>query len=133
MARSHSCVQSFYNNTNMSGLFQYTPENELEIYRTYDRTLESFAEDVERVKEWVKTQPHLPEMPREFCIVLKNFFLIIVTFPADELIRSFLRGSKCSVERVKQRIDMYYTLRNFAPDMFLHPLSPEVREQSKFL
>lgn len=52
----------------MSGnvdLFHYEAQDELEVYRTYGRTPQSFEEDVEAVKAWLKLQKHLPEAPRE--------------------------------------------------------------------
>lgn len=47
-------------------LYQYKPTDELEIYKLYGRTPESFAEDVTSVREWSKSQPHFPEVPRKF-------------------------------------------------------------------
>lgn len=116
-------------------LYQYTSNDELEVYRIYGRTPESFAEDVETVREWSKKQPHFPEVPRELLMDFNfdciNFYFINVK--ADVLIKSFLRSSKCSVERVKQRLDMYYAIRNFTPEFFRHPLTPEVLEQTKYV
>lgn len=50
---------------NGSPLYHYEPQEELEVYKTYNRTKQSFEEDVEAVKEWLKLQKHLPETPRE--------------------------------------------------------------------
>ncbi|RZC42357.1 CRAL TRIO domain containing protein [Asbolus verrucosus] len=66
----------------------------------FDRTEKSFEEDVETVKEWMKTQPHLPEIME------------------DAKIRNFLILNKCSIEKTKQKIDMYYTIRSLIPDFY---------------
>ncbi|XP_074030263.1 retinol-binding protein pinta isoform X2 [Leptinotarsa decemlineata] len=73
-----------------------------------NKTEEDLKENIMIVKKWVKTQPHLPEMPD------------------DHTITSFLIMNKFSVENVKQKIDMYYTMRSLYPDYFenKHPLSP---------
>lgn len=112
-------------------LFDHNAQQEVDVCSSYGRSLESFEEDVEAVREWAKTQPHLPEVPRKLCGRRGSGSLF--RFSADELIGSFLRGSKCSVERAKQRVDMYYTLRGVIPDIFQHPLSEEVQEQKKYL
>ncbi|RZC39700.1 hypothetical protein BDFB_012916 [Asbolus verrucosus] len=66
----------------------------------FDRTEKSFEEDVETVKEWMKTQPHLPEIME------------------DVKIRNFLILNKCSIEKTKQKVDMYYTIRSLIPDLY---------------
>ncbi|XP_023024466.1 retinol-binding protein pinta [Leptinotarsa decemlineata] len=73
-----------------------------------NKTEEDLKENIMIVKKWVETQPHLPEMPD------------------DHMITSFLIMNKFSVENVKQKIDMYYTMRSLYPDYFenKHPLSP---------
>lgn len=114
-------------------LFQYTVKDELEVYKTYGRTPESFAEDVDTVREWSKKQLHFPEVPRKLLTNKFAFVGAILNIVANVLIKSFLRSSKCSVERVKQRLDMYYTIRNFAAEFFRHPLTPEVIEQTKYV
>lgn len=45
----------------------------------------------------------------------------------DNLIERFLLLNKCSVEKTKQKIDWYYTMRTLVPDLYSHhPLSPEM-------
>ena len=48
----------------------------------------------------MKTQPHLPKDMD------------------DARMTTFLRGCKWSIERVKQKLDMYYTMRNAIPEFF---------------
>ncbi|KAG5886263.1 hypothetical protein JTB14_020826 [Gonioctena quinquepunctata] len=76
------------------------------------KTKENLREDINIIKEWVATQPHLPEIPN------------------DLMITNFLLMNKFSIENVKQKIDMYYTMRKLFPDFFVnrHPLSPDMME-----
>lgn len=40
--------------------------------------------------------------------------------------------NKCSVEKAKQKIDWYYTMRGIVPEFYgRHPLSPEMVETAK--
>lgn len=36
----------------------------------------------------------------------------------DDRLRTFLRGCKFSIEKVKKKLDMYYTMRNAIPEFF---------------
>lgn len=36
----------------------------------------------------------------------------------DARLRTFLRGCKFSLEKVKKKLDMYYTMRNAVPEFF---------------
>lgn len=55
----------------------------------------------------------------EFCLISAEQWLI-----------AFLRGSKFSLERSKEKLDMYYTLRTLVPEFFSNrdPLDPRVQE-----
>jgi hypothetical protein len=47
------------------------------------------------------------------------FFLFIkLIFIDDGRLRTFLRGCKFSLEKVKQKLDMYYTMRTAIPEFF---------------
>ncbi|XP_037955090.1 alpha-tocopherol transfer protein-like [Teleopsis dalmanni] len=65
------------------------PENPAEIER-----------DIKLIREWLNTQPHLPKDMD------------------DERLATFLRGCKFSLEKVKKKLDMYYTMRNAVPEFF---------------
>ncbi|KAH8303673.1 hypothetical protein KR018_010860, partial [Drosophila ironensis] len=56
--------------------------------------------DVAALREWLQKQPHL-------CSCLDNQFLL-----------SFLRGSKFSLEKAKQKIDRFYSLQPAIPEVF---------------
>lgn len=65
------------------------PENADEITR-----------DIAAIREWLEKQPHLPKDMD------------------DGRLRTFLRGCKFSLEKVKKKLDMYYTMRNAVPEFF---------------
>ncbi|XP_056634285.1 alpha-tocopherol transfer protein-like isoform X1 [Diorhabda sublineata] len=56
--------------------------------------------DIEIIRNWLKTQHHLPEMP------------------SDNMIEFFLTNCKFSIEKTKQNIDMYYTIRPLLPEIY---------------
>lgn len=47
----------------------------------------------------------------------------------DERLTTFLRGCKFSVEKAKQKVDMYFSMRAAVPEFFSgrDPLSPEIQ------
>lgn len=63
---------------------------------------ERIDNDLEILREWIKKQPHLR------CRTDDQFLVM------------FLRGCKYSLERVKQKLDMFYTVRALLPEMFLN-------------
>uniref|UniRef100_A0A336MFQ7 CSON014692 protein n=1 Tax=Culicoides sonorensis TaxID=179676 RepID=A0A336MFQ7_CULSO len=63
-------------------------------------TPEEIERDVAAIKEWLTKQPHLPKDMD------------------DARLRTFLRGCKFSLEKVKKKLDMYYTMRNAIPEFF---------------
>ncbi|XP_045490790.1 alpha-tocopherol transfer protein-like [Colias croceus] len=56
--------------------------------------------DIQHIKDWLSKQPHLRARTD------------------DQFIVSFLRGCKFSLERTKEKIDLYYSLRTMAPELF---------------
>jgi len=58
------------------------------------------AADVQAIRDWLKKQPH------------------IIANPSDQLLISFLRGCKFSLERTKEKLDMYYTMKTIVPEFF---------------
>jgi hypothetical protein len=70
------------------------------FYHLFGTTVQRVNKDVEIIKEWLKTQPHLPETID------------------DPKIKNFLNLKKFSIEKTKQKIDMYYSIRSVIPDLF---------------
>ncbi|KAH0815866.1 hypothetical protein MTP99_017921 [Tenebrio molitor] len=69
-------------------------------YEEFNKTQESVSEDVQIIRKWLQTQPHLPEIMND--IAISKFLLL----------------NKFSIENTKQKIDMYYTIRSLIPDMY---------------
>uniref|UniRef100_A0A1B6LA26 CRAL-TRIO domain-containing protein n=1 Tax=Graphocephala atropunctata TaxID=36148 RepID=A0A1B6LA26_9HEMI len=70
---------------------------------------------IQQVKEWVRKQPHLPQLPDE--ILEKYLFL-------------FLLGTKMSTERTKYKVDVFYAMRHQIPEIYFHrdPTQKDVRD-----
>lgn len=58
------------------------------------------SEMVQMLRDWIAKTPHLKARTD------------------DQFLVTFLRGCKYSVEKTKQKIDMYYTLRTHIPEWF---------------
>ncbi|KAJ3617683.1 hypothetical protein MTP99_006780 [Tenebrio molitor] len=95
-------------------LFKFEEHVYKSMLQVYDRTEESMKEDVQRLKEWIKTQPHLPEVMDDKRI--ENLFLL----------------AKCSIEKAKQKIDNYYTIRSLIPE-FYDKSNPETFESKQVM
>ncbi|KAF4527165.1 hypothetical protein B566_EDAN007183 [Ephemera danica] len=69
------------------------------------------AEDMAAIKSWFEKQPHLPKIMD------------------DKMMLRFLHGAKYSMERCKQLLDMYFTVRSCAPEFFAERdiSSPEMK------
>ncbi|CRK86619.1 CLUMA_CG000456, isoform A [Clunio marinus] len=60
---------------------------------------ERIPKDLETFREWIKKSPH------------------IKCFDDDQFLINFLRGCKFSMERVKQKFDLYHTLKTHIPEL----------------
>lgn len=71
--------------------------------------------DVANLRAWLRHQPHLPQDQD------------------DELLERFLVGCKYSLERTKNVLDMYYTVRGAVPEFFANrdPAGPDVRRSAE--
>lgn len=76
---------------------------------------ERVEEDIQHIKDWIKKQPHLRARTD------------------DQWILAFLRGCKFSLERTKEKIDFFYTIRTMLPELFADrdPMKPELQEVMK--
>ncbi|XP_059059454.1 alpha-tocopherol transfer protein-like [Achroia grisella] len=69
--------------------------------------------DITALRNWLTKQPHLHTVQ-----------------PSDQWLIAFLRGSKFSIERSKEKFDMFYTLKSLVPEFFSNtdPLDTRVQE-----
>lgn len=83
-------------------LIQPTPDMRVTIRKELrePENPEDIERDVTIIREWLNRQPHLPKDMD------------------DGRLRTFLRGCKFSLEKVKKKLDMYYTMRNAVPEFF---------------
>ncbi|XP_063904209.1 alpha-tocopherol transfer protein-like isoform X5 [Zophobas morio] len=68
-------------------------------------SMDLFSEDARKIRQWMIKQPHFPEVM------------------ADKKIKNFLILNKGSVEKSKEKIENYYSLRSLLPEIFdnIHP------------
>lgn len=55
---------------------------------------------------------------------------MLLYFTADQWLVGFLRGSKFSLERCKEKMEMYYTFKTIVPEFFENrdPYGPTIQE-----
>ncbi|XP_059608032.1 uncharacterized protein LOC132255878 [Phlebotomus argentipes] len=63
---------------------------------------ERISEDLEALREWIRKQPHLKARTD------------------DQFLVTFFRGCKWSLERTKQKLDTFYTVRSALPELIHH-------------
>lgn len=76
----------------------------------YNKTEEDVKCDLNSLREWLQKQPHLPQ----------NI--------TDKLLENILIRNKFRIEKTKQKIDKYYSLRNVLPEFFTH--SKDILEET---
>ncbi|XP_065169568.1 retinol-binding protein pinta-like [Atheta coriaria] len=86
-----------------------------QILAQFNRTVESAQIDVDCIKTWIGTQPHLTQMP------------------SDRLILNMLIRNKFSIEKTKTKLDYYYSIRSMIPEVFENrlPTNPDIIEMRK--
>ncbi|KAK5638983.1 hypothetical protein RI129_013278 [Pyrocoelia pectoralis] len=81
-------------------ILKYTTDDRKHILEKYEKTVEDLPEDVNTIREWIKNQPHLPEILE------------------DDVIERFMLLNKFRIEVTKQKIDAYYSLRSIIPEFY---------------
>nr|CAD7603116.1 unnamed protein product [Timema genevievae] len=75
---------------------------ELDVLRFLGLSEDNVREAVSYLQDWIRQQPHLPECAVSETKMLWRIWLI----------------RKMSLERTKQTVDMYYSVRNLLPEFF---------------
>ncbi|KAF5287381.1 hypothetical protein FQA39_LY15919 [Lamprigera yunnana] len=70
------------------------------INRRASRSSKSYRRRRRKIRQWLSKQQHLK-----------------VRFDDDQIV-AFLRGSKYSLQKAKKKIDVYFTIRTLAPEVF---------------
>ncbi|KAL4141451.1 hypothetical protein QTP88_004089 [Uroleucon formosanum] len=93
-----------------------TPEQLKEIYQDLGMTEEKIDADMQTIMGWMRKQPHLPNPDGD-----------------ERRIRLFLILCKNSLERTKESLDQYYTLKSMVPEFFgdRDPISPPLLRSMK--
>lgn len=92
-----------------------TIELEKKAQKELGETPERIAGDLDALRTWLTKSPHIKARTD------------------DQWLLAFLRGCKFSVERAKEKIDLFYSLRNAIPEIYhdRHPKLTFVQELMK--
>ena len=97
-------------------LFQDVDVAKKNAAQFFNKNPESINQDIRIIQQWLQTQPHLPELMGKYYQydTHPNW-----KYPIEEpKIANFLLLNKYSIEKTKQKIDMYYTVRSVLVDIF---------------
>lgn len=93
------------------GLRRLTPQLQSLAVTELDEVTSRIPEDVAHIRKWITQQSHLKARTD------------------DQWILNFLRGCKFSLDRTKEKLDNFYTVRSALPEFFAKrdPLSSEIQ------
>ncbi|XP_017771206.1 PREDICTED: clavesin-1-like [Nicrophorus vespilloides] len=98
-----------------SPLMFYTEDEVQRILNGHGIKVDQLFDYVKIIKDWLKTQPHIP------------------LEPMDRQIAYFLLMNKFSIENTKVKLDANYTIKGLIPDFFNKPAShPDIQRALKF-
>ncbi|XP_044738905.1 alpha-tocopherol transfer protein-like [Chrysoperla carnea] len=90
--------------------------NRAAVLKLFNKSEQSVKNDLKILREWLKHQPHLPEID-------------------DARLERLLVQRKFSIERAKQTIDAHFTIRDQAPELFENrdPTSDELKKSFRMI
>lgn len=107
-------------------LITYTEEDHKKILKEFNRDPESVKEDVKTIKTWYAAQPHLPKVElSKFLINSYNSMYTNIIILADRRIETMLIYNKMSIEKTKEKLDMFFTVRKLLPEFFQYCVPSE--------
>lgn len=89
-----------------------TPDLAALAEKELNETPERLVGDLQTLKEWIRQSPHLRVRTD------------------DQFLVTFLRGCKFSLEKAKQKFDLYHTVRSFMPEVMMNRDPLDERLQS---
>ena len=91
------------------------PELQEKAQKELNEVPSRLPEDLQALKDWIAKQPHLKART------------------GDQFLTTFLRGCKFSLERAKEKLDMFYTVRTAVTELFTDrdPLKAPISEVIK--
>lgn len=100
----------------MASVRPLSPELAEKAQKELNEVPSRLPEDLQALKDWIAKQPHLKARTD------------------DQFLTTFLRGSKFSLERAKEKLDMYYTVRTAIKELFTErdPTKSPTKEVIKY-
>ncbi|CAG9770315.1 unnamed protein product [Ceutorhynchus assimilis] len=98
-----------------NNLFEYDESKFYQqLFKDFNKTKEDLNGFINIMRKWAETQKHFPEKPNV------------------NLLRFVILYNKFSIEAAKQKLDMFYTVRNLMPEFFQeNPLTEKMILQRK--
>lgn len=112
-------------------MFDVNEDTWLKVFKMFNKSKEEVEKDVNIILEWFKTQPHLPEIMSNFLMLFIFLSLSFYFFLDKAKIANFLLLNKFSIEKTKQKIDNYYTIRSKIPDVY-DDCNPKLPHMQRF-
>ena len=80
----------------------------------FGETPELLESSLQELHSWISKSPHLQDIQQD-----------------DKILKMFLRGCKLSLERTKEKLDMYHSAKGFLPEWFdnWNPFDPVLQSQ----
>lgn len=100
----------------MSAIRPLIPELAEKAKNELNEIVETIDRDLDLLKDWLKKSPHIKGRSD------------------DQFLLCFLRGCKFSIEKVKMKLDLFYTIRSQLPEIMQNrdPLEETVLRTIRF-